>query len=42
MPNLSWSEFVANLDTEKHAELITYLKKRNLYINELVESEEDA
>jgi hypothetical protein len=35
MPNLSWSEFVGNLDKEKRAELITYLKERNLY-------EEDA
>ncbi len=42
MPNLSWSEFVDSLDKDKYPELITYLKERNLYINEPVESEEDA
>jgi hypothetical protein len=41
MPNLSWSEFVSNLDTEKRAELITYLKERNLYINEPICAEEE-
>jgi hypothetical protein len=41
MPNLSWSEFVSNLDKEKRAELITYLKERNLYINEPICAEEE-
>jgi hypothetical protein len=41
MPNLSWSEFVGNLDKEKCSELITYLKERNLYINEPIADEED-
>ena len=42
LPNLSWSEFVEGLGKDKYPELITYLKERNLYINEPVESEEDA
>lgn len=42
LPDLSWSEFVAWLDKERYTELITYLKERNLYINEPVEVEEDA
>jgi hypothetical protein len=35
MQNLSWHDFVCNLDKEKRAELITYLKERNLYVEEV-------
>ena len=35
---LSWSEFVSNV---KEPELIQYLKERNLYINENINTEED-
>ena len=38
MQKLSWSDFVAYL---KEAELIQYLKERNLYINEPVEETEE-
>ena len=38
MQKLSWSDFVADL---KEAELIQYLKERNLYINEPVEETEE-
>jgi len=38
---LSWCDFVERIDTEKCPELITYLKERRLYINEIIESEED-
>lgn len=41
MKNLSWSEFVQNINKESNQELITYLKERNLYINEPIESEEE-
>ncbi len=35
---LSWSEFVRRID---EPELITYLKERQLYINDTIESEEE-
>jgi len=38
MQKLSWSDFVADL---KEAELIQYLKERNLYINEPINAEEE-
>lgn len=38
---LSWCDFVERLDSERHSELITYLKERRLYINEVINSEED-
>jgi hypothetical protein len=38
LQKLSWSEFVANI---ADAELIQYLKERNLYINEKVEELEE-
>ena len=36
--NQSWSEFVSQI---REQELITYLKERRLYVNELTENEED-
>ena len=36
--NLSWSEFVAGIDSP---ELVQYLKERRLYVNEVIETEED-
>lgn len=36
--NMSWSEFV---DTVKEPELIQYLKERRLYINDIIEMQED-
>lgn len=36
--NMSWSEFVSKI-TEQ--ELITYLKERRLYVNELTENEQE-
>ena len=30
----SWSDFVKQIDAEKNAELIAYLKARQLYIND--------
>ena len=36
--NMSWSEFV---DTVKEPELIQYLKERRLYINDIIETQED-
>jgi hypothetical protein len=38
---ISWSAFVQLLDTNKEAELITYLKERQLYVNEPIDFEED-
>ena len=35
---LSWSEFVSDIND---TELIQYLKERNLYINERINTEED-
>jgi hypothetical protein len=37
MAELSWCEFVSELDQEKVPELIRYLKERRLYINEPIE-----
>ena len=40
---LPWSDFVKSLDTSQYTELITYLKERQLYINEpIIEIEEDC
>lgn len=41
LEKLSWSEFVENIDKSMYPELITYLKERNLYINEPLESMEE-
>ena len=38
MQMLSWSDFVSELN---EAELIQYLKERNLYINEPINAEEE-
>lgn len=38
LEKLSWSEFVSRI---KEPELITYLKERNLYINENIETSEE-
>jgi hypothetical protein len=38
LQKLSWSEFVSDIDD---TELIQYLKERNLYINEKIESQEE-
>lgn len=37
----AWSDFVANIDKDKKPELITYLKERNLYVNDAVECDEE-
>ena len=39
--DLSWHDFVGELDCEKYKELITYLKECRLYINESTEIEEE-
>lgn len=39
--NISWTSFVKSLDNDNYAELITYLKERQLYINEPVDFKED-
>ena len=31
---LSWCDFVEQIDSDKHPELITYMKERRLYVNE--------
>lgn len=36
-----WNDFVASIDSEKKPELITYLKERNLYTNDIVECDEE-
>ena len=36
MENLSWSEFVQQIDAKAKPELIAYLKSRRLYVNETV------
>lgn len=38
---LSWSDFVRELEPGKCSELITYLKERQLYVNEPIKTEED-
>lgn len=38
---LSWSDFVGRLSPKRVPELITYLKERQLYINEPIDTEED-
>ena len=38
---MCWSEFVSKIDKDKKPALIQYLKSKQLYINELNESEED-
>ena len=37
----SWQSFVMNIDKKKKQELIEYLKIRQLYVNEKIESDED-
>lgn len=39
---LSWTSFVASVSVEKYPELVEYLKERRLYVNEPVETEEEA
>ena len=41
MENLSWSEFVQNIDKEAKPELIAYLKSRRLYVNETTTETEE-
>ena len=38
---LSWGEFVLGINKERYPELITYLKSRRLYVNEIVEESEE-
>lgn len=38
---ISWSKFVSCIDVDAKSELVRYLKERRLYVNELVESQED-
>ena len=38
---LSWSDFVKNINEKKKPELVEYLKTKQLYVNEITESEED-
>ena len=40
MEHLSWSEFVRGIDAESKPELIDYLKSKNLYVNDAVETNE--
>lgn len=40
MENLSWSEFVQQIDREEKPELIAYLKSRRLYVNEFINETE--
>ena len=42
MENLSWSEFVRGIDSEKKPELIEYLKVRNLYVNDEILSDHES
>jgi hypothetical protein len=39
--NLSWQDFVKNIDVNEMPELIEYLKIRQLYVNDKIECEED-
>jgi hypothetical protein len=41
MQNLSWQQFVKDLDPSRRKELIEYLKIRQLYVNDAVQVEED-
>ena len=41
MENLSWSEFVQQIDRETKTELIAYLKSRRLYVNEITTETEE-
>ena len=38
---LSWCDFVEGIDANKYPELIRYMKERRLYVNEIIETEED-
>ena len=40
--NLTWTEFVSNLDEDTVPELIQYLKERRLYVNEPVDTAEEV
>ena len=40
--DVTWSEFVSGIPTEKYPELIQYLKERRLYINEPVSISEEV
>ena len=42
MENLSWGKFVQQIDPEEKPELISYLKSRRLYINEITETTEEV
>ena len=39
--SMSWLEFVSGIDKDKYPELIEYLKRRRLYINEPTEEQEE-
>ena len=39
--SLSWSDFVASIDTDKKADLIDYLKTKRLYVNDSVNETEE-
>ncbi len=41
MENLSWSEFVHQIDKDSKPELIAYLKSRRLYVNEITAETEE-
>jgi hypothetical protein len=38
---LTWAEFVSGIDKNSKGELVEYLKFKNLYVNEPVDSQED-
>lgn len=40
--NLSWTTFVTGIQESVYPELVRYLKERRLYVNEPMETEEDA
>jgi len=41
MAELTWTEFVSRLPSDKYPELIQYLKERRLYVNEPVSAAEE-
>ena len=40
--NITWLEFVSGISKQNMPELIQYLKERQLYVNEIVESTEEV
>lgn len=42
MQDLSWTQFVSNINVDEYPELIQYLKERQIYVNDPVESEEEV